>query len=177
MTDSKTREYRAEQIAEEAARRLDVMEDSKTATERLREMLDERGEGHYDDRYGTTWSYYTDPHTAEESMDGTLIVTGLTPEQAIAATLGRPKVKKVHIAWSGPAGEEYEGLGCSGCGEWIDGDLDCIGEYDGPNFCHNCGGEFDGPLLCKRCGKLADLECGDMCAECYWGEGEGNDER
>ena len=59
-----------------------------TATERLRKLLEERGEDYTRNDFGITWSYYTDPHTATESMDGTLIVTGLTPEQAIAATLG-----------------------------------------------------------------------------------------
>lgn len=97
--------------------------------------------------------------------------------QATAATLGRQKVKKVRgMTYDEHGGEVYY-LACSGCGDWVDGDLDCIGEYDGPNFCHNCGGEFDGPLLCKRCGELADMEFGDMCSECYWYEGEGNDER
>ena len=101
----------------------------------------------------------------------------LTPEQAIAVTLGRPKVKKVRgLTYDEHGGEVYY-LACSGCGDWVDGDLDCIGEHDGPNFCHNCGGEFDGPLLCRVCGELADMEFGDMCAECYWHEGEGNDER
>ena len=98
-------------------------------------------------------------------------------EQAIAATLGRPKVKKVRgLTYDEHGGEVYF-LACSGCGDWVDGDLDCVEEYDGPNFCHNCGGEFDGPLMCKVCGELADMEFGDMCAECYWHECEGNDER
>lgn len=95
----------------------------------------------------------------------------------IAATLGRPKVKKVRGMTYDEHGGEVYFLACSGCGDWVDGDFDCIGEYDGPNFCHNCGGEFDGPLMCKVCGELADMEFGDMCAECYWHEGEGNDER
>lgn len=58
------------------------------ATEELRAILDERGESYVENDFGITWRYYSDPHTATESMDGTLIVTGLTPEQAIAATLG-----------------------------------------------------------------------------------------
>lgn len=58
------------------------------ATELLCKMLEERGEDYTRNDFGITWSYYSDPHTATESMDGTLIVTGLTPEQAIAATLG-----------------------------------------------------------------------------------------
>ena len=97
--------------------------------------------------------------------------------QAIAATLGNPKVKKVRGMMHDEHGSEVYFLACSGCGDWVDGDLDCIGEADGPRFCGHCGGEFDGPLLCRVCGELADMEFGDMCAECYWHEGEGNDER
>lgn len=93
-------------------------------------------------------------------------------EHAIDATLGRPKVKKVRGMTYDHAGGEVYFLACSGCGEWIDGDLDCIGEFDGPNFCPNCGGEFDGPKLCSKCGRLADLEYGDLCAECYEGGAE-----
>jgi len=62
------------------------------ATDELRRLLDERGEDYVSDQHSVTWAYYTDPHTATESMDGTLIVTGLTPEQAIAATLGGGKL-------------------------------------------------------------------------------------
>ena len=60
-----------------------------TATDELRRMLDERGESwhKWPDEDSTTWQAYSDPHTATESMDGTLIVTGLTPEQAVIATL------------------------------------------------------------------------------------------
>lgn len=57
-------------------------------TTELMKLLDERGEHYVHDGNCVTWSYYSDPHTATESMDGTLIVTGLTPEQAISATLG-----------------------------------------------------------------------------------------
>lgn len=55
----------------------------------LREGLRKRGESwhKWPDEDSTTWQAYSDPHTATESMDGTLIVTGLTPAQAIAATL------------------------------------------------------------------------------------------
>lgn len=79
----------------------------------------------------------------------------------------RQKVHKVRNITNDWDGREVEYLACSGCGEWIDGDLDCIGEGDGPNFCGNCGGEFDGPLLCA-CGKLADLEFGGECVDCYF---------
>lgn len=59
-----------------------------SATDELRRMLDERGVEYVPNMFGITWGYYSDAHTAAESMEGTLIVTGLTPEQAIAATLG-----------------------------------------------------------------------------------------
>ena len=64
-----------------------------SATDELRALLDERGEDYTRNDFGITWSYYSDPHTATESMDGTLIVTGLTPEQAISATLGGQPAK------------------------------------------------------------------------------------
>lgn len=154
-------------------------------TTELREKLTERG---------VEW---TKPKSATEFIQTTFLRNGWgievlerniglcvtatnifdTPEQVIAATLGRPKVKKVRGMTYDEHGGEVYFLACSGCGDWVDGDLDCIGEADGPNFCHNCGGEFDGPLLCKRCGELADMEFGDMCAECYWREGDENDER
>ena len=163
------------------------MTDNRTTE--LREMLDERGvEYEVDERNAITkWStHYGAFVFFARQREGKLLVETtvatehsviLTPEQAIAATLGRLKVKKVRGMTYDEHGGEVYFLACSGCGEWIDGDLDCIGDADGPNFCHNCGGEFDGPLMCKVCGELADMEFGDMCAECYWHEGEGNDER
>ena len=168
------------------------MTDNRTTE--LREKLTERGvEFATDDSAAskvTMWTTqnggwmfdcdYMEPLNEKPGTIGAkteLMIYGYTPEQAIAATLGRPKVKKVRgLTYDEHGGEVYF-LACSGCGDWVDGDLDCIEEYDGPNFCHNCGGEFDGPLLCKVCGELADMEFGDMCAECYWHEGEGNDER
>lgn len=66
-----------------------------TAIDELCRLLDERGEPyirHGDDM--VTWRYYTDPHSAIDTLDGTLQVTGLTPEQAIAATLGAGTIDK-----------------------------------------------------------------------------------
>lgn len=162
------------------------MTDNRTT--KLREKLTERGVEWIDESNGyadvTTfiangvkWTVISKSYLNPEHDWMTMNAERITPEQAIAATLGRPKVKKVRgLTYDEHGGEVYY-LACSGCGDWVDGDLDCIGEADGPNFCHNCGGEFDGPLLCKVCGELADMEFGDMCAECYWHEGEGNDER
>lgn len=58
--------------------------------ERLRALLEERGEEWkpWPTENSTTWCAYSDPHSATESFDGTLIVTGLSPEQAVEATLG-----------------------------------------------------------------------------------------
>jgi hypothetical protein len=66
-----------------------------SATERLRELLDERGvkwwpmhnNGYYRER-DTEFVVNGKKHTAHEWGDG-LAVYNLTPEQAIAATLGR----------------------------------------------------------------------------------------
>lgn len=160
-----------------------------TASELVKALLDERGADYLMRQSVTNGSmdYYNrytvfidgNPRASIDTGNGDEVVLTLrcTPEQAIAVTLGRQKVKKVRGLTYNEHGNEVYFLACSGCGDWVDGDLDCIGEADGPNFCHNCGGEFDGPLLCRVCGKLADMEFGDMCAECYWYEGEGNDER
>lgn len=96
-----------------------------TATDELRRMLYERGESwhKWPDEDSTTWQAYSDPHTATESMDGTLIVTGLTPEQAINATLG-PKV--CHMSYNELSNTSI----CLVCGWRMDGK---------PNYCPNCG--------------------------------------
>ncbi|MBR2684415.1 MAG: hypothetical protein IKE22_14260 [Atopobiaceae bacterium] len=73
-------------------------------------LLDERGEPyirHGDDM--VTWRYYTDPHSAIETLDGTLQVTGLTPEQAIAVTLGAGTCHEVED-------EDTGFIVCSECG-------------------------------------------------------------
>ena len=59
-----------------------------SATDTLCAMLADRREEFFVNDFGVNWRYYSDPHTATESMDGTLIVTGLTPAQAVNATLG-----------------------------------------------------------------------------------------
>lgn len=61
-----------------------------TATDELRRLLDERGVAHSDHYLSTTWrDGHGIRHLAGEPMaDGSLVVDMLTPEQAIAATLG-----------------------------------------------------------------------------------------
>lgn len=59
-----------------------------SAADTLCAMLADRCEEFFVNDFGVNWRYYSDPHTATESMDDTLIVTGLTPMQAVIATLG-----------------------------------------------------------------------------------------
>lgn len=59
-----------------------------TATEELRRMLDERGLSHPTHYLHTSWCVGSKLYVAMDNLDGTLTVDNLTPEQAIAATLG-----------------------------------------------------------------------------------------
>lgn len=108
-----------------------------TATDELCRLLEERGEQYIRHSDGmVTWRYYSDPHSAVEALDGTLQVTGLTPEQAIAATLG---------AGTCCMEERHGGWYCTGCGEMV-GTCDASSELfiDGNavsiwNYCPICG--------------------------------------
>ena len=103
-----------------------------TATERIRAMLDERGVEYIENDFGITWSYYNDPHTATESMDGTLIVTGLTPEQAIEATLGKGECQLKRASWDD--GTCTWGCICSACDAHLEHETGI-----GYNYCPICG--------------------------------------
>lgn len=87
------------------------MTDSKTATERLRELLDERGVEYRTEEYmgmpvtffehgGQRWSITSHP-------DGYMIVNSVnySPEQAIAATLGSGRLTAEQVRkapdWAG----------------------------------------------------------------------------
>lgn len=109
-----------------------------TATDELRRLLDERGIEYIKNDFGITWSYYNDPHTATESIDGTLIVTGLTPEQAVEATLGRGTCENVGYYI------DYTRFKCSACGYngWTR--YAAYGEDRVPRYCPNCGREVVG---------------------------------
>jgi len=102
-----------------------------SATEELRRMLDERGvewwpmhdveNGYHQDR-DTEFVIDGKKYTAHE-WGGTLNVYGLTPEQAIAATLGRGTC---HKEW------RKDGYGfCSECGANITSACD--------RYCWQCG--------------------------------------
>ena len=64
----------------------------KTATDELRRLLDERGvewnDGTFADGVPVTWrTFWRDRYIAKETKDGNLIFYGLTPKQAVEATL------------------------------------------------------------------------------------------
>ena len=97
-----------------------------TPTERLRALLDDYGVPWSGDDTMTEWGY-EEPHAAIEDIVGTLQVTGLTPEMAIAATLD----ETCHDAGLTP----YIFV-CSECGanHWRN-----IAFIDMPRYCPCCG--------------------------------------
>ena len=113
-----------------------------TATERLRQLLDERGvewEGEeansilHDGKFLYTYwckgmHCFTEPIGAKEGTLGALTdfsASGFTPEQAVEATLGRGTCHDVAIE-----GEWFE---CSECGT--------VKQLIHPNYCPRCGRE------------------------------------
>lgn len=66
-----------------------------TATELLRRMLDERGVEYKRHYLNTSWYVGMKLYMATDDVDGTLTVDNLTPEQAIAATLGSEREKRL----------------------------------------------------------------------------------
>lgn len=131
-----------------------------TATERLRALLDERGvewgnirRDGSESNYLTEWQYDGTSSRAiatEWAVGSGLSIEihhyGLTPEQAVEATLGRGTCKDVCNSVS-----EFT---CSACGfncdltSWIslfDGDEGRHRHYHHgtPNYCPNCGRKVD----------------------------------
>ena len=105
-----------------------------TATDELKMLLEQLGERYVENGFGITWRYHIDPHTATESMDGTLIVSGLTPQQAIDATLGRGECH-VETTESWLPAERYHR--CKNCGAFF-AVLDASSDIP-PRVCPNCG--------------------------------------
>ncbi len=104
----------------------------KTATERLRELLSEKGiEWEAYTPTTTAWGEGEDEWRAWE-VDGTLYVERpietMTPEQAIEATLGRGECHDEGFA-------PYF-FDCSNCGA---SHLRNVAYVDMPNYCPNCG--------------------------------------
>ena len=106
-----------------------------TELDTLKALLDQRGEPYVVNDFGVTWRYGSDPHTATESMDGTLIVTGMTARQAIDATIGRGECHETKREGRGFYGTGYNSwvyeLSCGHYFEW---------RYSSPpRFCPWCG--------------------------------------
>ena len=106
-----------------------------TELDTLKALLDQRGEPYVENDFGVTWRYGSDPHTATESMDGTLIVTGLTARQAIEAMLGRGECHDTS--------KYSNSFACSKCGE----ETDFLTTHGGPRFCPRCGRVVDNPKV------------------------------
>ena len=105
-----------------------------TATERLRELLDERGvEWSAQDRFTrdveTRWLFPASSAQFTEYEDGMtiMVISGAewTPEQAIAATLGRGTCHNTQTDFD---------FQCSECGQCLDN-----GRMLGVRYCPNCG--------------------------------------
>ena len=111
---------------------------SVTNLDELKRLLGERGEEYVENGFGVTWLYYSDPHTAIESLDGTLQVTGLTPSQAVDATLGRDECHL--IVRENLLGEVW--IECDGC-HW-QMPLDAWPRTPMFNHCPNCGAKVVG---------------------------------
>lgn len=115
------------------------MTDNRT-TELLRKLLEERGlscQTHY---LHTSWRVGQKLYDAVDNLDGTLIVDNLTPEQAIAATLGNSRAERTCRIE-----ETYGNQYCTCCGEMV-GTWDSESELcvssnmvELWNYCPNCG--------------------------------------
>lgn len=116
---------------------------TRTATERLCELLDERGVGWsgfwVKDMPATQFRFGGMGWTATEHKSGKLYLTStnLTPEQAIGATLGRGTC---HMTMrENIRGYAYlDTYECSECGEQVERGT-VMGVSEPPRFCCGCG--------------------------------------
>lgn len=104
-----------------------------SATEELRRLLDERGVEW--DEYGDGYTLFQRggrEYTVQPNVCNRLIVTNLTTEQAIAATLGPGTCQQEEGGWSTEGDHARVWLTCG---------HDCMVETvaDLPNFCPECG--------------------------------------
>ena len=116
-----------------------------SVTDELRRLLDERGVEYKRHYLNTLWYAGTKLYMATDNMDGTLTVDNLTPEQAVAATLGSElnaraeRTCHMEPSFTKPSTIDFvqEWL-CSECNEYsltqaLDGDDEL------PNYCPECG--------------------------------------
>lgn len=111
-----------------------------SATDELRKLLDERGiewkDG--DAAYEIEWSTPDGRHCSAMYWKPTfsMLISGCTPEQAIAATLGNSRAERT-------CKQEERGWGTEGdhARVWLTCGHDCMVPtvQDLPNYCPNCG--------------------------------------
>ena len=124
-----------------------------STTDELLRMLDERGVEWWpsDERWGadviTHWYAGFLKWTAIEGEDGLWLNAGvagynsLTPEQAIAATLGRGECR-MRLAYEEEDADGFiwpDHYECSACGANVNGIMPSYDTEVPPRFCPNCG--------------------------------------
>ena len=137
-----------------------------TATDELWRLLDECGVEYKSHYLYTSWYADMRLHVAKDNMNGTLTVDNLTPEQAIAATLGshertckldgfadvRFSVDYEVEGYAVGSSSDYATLEeCSSCGAYVIEPpafhhvLTCDGDeiYQPYNYCPNCGAHVE----------------------------------
>lgn len=113
------------------------MTDNRTTA--LREKLTERGVKYTTNdhmgAYETSWNGFT----AMQLTPSAKLIMAVTPEQAIAATLGRPKAK------SHPYGYEPDtgAFDCTRC------ECGCINDISA-TYCNDCGGEIEIDMYAEK---------------------------
>ena len=104
-----------------------------SATDELRKMLDERGVEYKSHYLNTSWYAGMKLYMATDDVDGTLTVDNLTPEQAIAATLGSGTCRST-------TGDNAWCFACSECGKSFPrSQLHLAHNHGEINYCPNCG--------------------------------------
>lgn len=127
------------------------MTDNRT-TELLRKLLDERGlscQTHY---LHVSWRVGSKLYDAVDNLDGTLTVDNLTPEQAVAATLGRPKAKAHPYGYEPDTGA----FDCTRC------ECGCINDISA-TYCNDCGGEIEIDMYAEK--EIYHIPCHLVFAE------------
>ena len=152
----------------------EAMTDNRT-TELLRKLLDERGVSCQTHYLHASWRVGSKLYEAMDNLDGTLTVGNLTPEQAIAATLGNHPTKSGRGYYT-DRDDEGTHIMCDDCGGYI-GTVEeiaatlesdtCSMEYGGDvtestkrvlgvYFCSECGSPIYNdcmPYYCMYCGR------------------------
>lgn len=123
-----------------------------SATDELRRLLDERGVEYVED-HGYREFFWNFGEYGKARVSGIdtrglvqIIVTGITPEQAVEATLGRGTCRVVRkpVSYSDDWKESLEAAGvvevytptCSECGAYIEPPSEFTAGW---NYCPNCG--------------------------------------